>query len=199
MTSRSWGRSGEPGGVFDLSAACDAVLVRGEFPESHGAAGVQFVGADADFCAEAVFFSVAEAGGAVVIDACAVHAVLEGIGMLGVFGDDGIAVVRAVAVDVVDGFLQAADGFDGEDEIFVFGAPVFFGSREEPGMRGRLSAQARISTPRAASRAAMRGRKSAAMLRWTRRVSMALQTPGRWVLASSAMSMALAKSAVSST
>ncbi len=106
-----WCRLAEPGGVLDLSVACDAVLVGGEFAEAHGAAGVELVGADADFRSEAVFFSVAEAGGAVVVDAGAVYTALEGFGMPGIFGDDGVAVVGAVAVDVVDGFLKAADGF----------------------------------------------------------------------------------------
>jgi hypothetical protein len=49
-----------------LPLAADAVLVAGEFAQSHRAAGVEFVGGDADLRAEAELAAVGEAGGNVV-------------------------------------------------------------------------------------------------------------------------------------
>ena len=40
---------------------------------SHGSAGVEFVGTDADFCAEAEFSAVGKTGGGIVIHRGGVH------------------------------------------------------------------------------------------------------------------------------
>ena len=57
----------------DLAVAAEEVFVSGEFLEGHGAAGVEFVGGDADFRAEAEFAAVGESGAGVPIDGGAVH------------------------------------------------------------------------------------------------------------------------------
>jgi hypothetical protein len=44
--------SPSPHRLLRLAVAVDAVLVAGEFAQAHGAAGVEFVGGDADFGAE---------------------------------------------------------------------------------------------------------------------------------------------------
>ena len=59
---------GERSGA-DLAGAGDDVFVGGEFFEAHGAAGVEFVGRDADFGAHAEFAAVGEAGRGVGVDA----------------------------------------------------------------------------------------------------------------------------------
>ena len=55
-------------------------LITGEFPQAHLAAGVEFVGRDADLGAEAELTAVSEAGGDVVEDACGVDAAEEELG-----------------------------------------------------------------------------------------------------------------------
>jgi hypothetical protein len=42
-------------------------------------------------------------------------------------GDDDVGVVRAVVIYVGNGFFERADDFDGEDEVEIFGGPVFLG------------------------------------------------------------------------
>lgn len=90
---------------------------------------MELIGADADFRAEAEFAAVVEAGGGVPKDGGGVDAGEEGFGGLGVVGDDGVGVVGAVGLDVVDGFIEAGDDFDGEDEVEIFCGPVL-GGRE---------------------------------------------------------------------
>ena len=45
-------------------------------------------------------------------------------GGIDIFRDDGIGMMGAVPVDVIDGFLHAGDDFHGKDEIEVFMAEV---------------------------------------------------------------------------
>jgi hypothetical protein len=60
-----------------LSRPIDEVLVAAQLREAHGAAGVEFVGGDADLGSEAELAAVVEAGAGVVEDDGAVHLVLE--------------------------------------------------------------------------------------------------------------------------
>ena len=71
-------------------------------------------------------------------------------------------------------------------EVQELGGEVLLGGRADVGQDGpgRLVADA-SSTP--ASAAGTRGRNSAATASWTSRVSAALHTPGRWVLALTTM------------
>ena len=57
----------------DLAVAAEEVFAGGQLIEGHGAAGVEFVGGDADFRAEAEFAAVGEAGAGVPMDGGAVH------------------------------------------------------------------------------------------------------------------------------
>ena len=45
-------------------------------------------------------------------------------GGIDIFRDDGIGVMGAVPVDVIDGFIHAGDNFHSKDEIEVFMAEV---------------------------------------------------------------------------
>ena len=96
----------------DLAVAAQEVFVGHEAVEADGAAGVELAGADADFGAEAVAEAVGKAGGAVAVDACGVHHLEEAVGGRVVAGDDGICVVGAEAVDVVDGFFDVGNDLD---------------------------------------------------------------------------------------
>ncbi len=56
-----------------LAVAGDDVFVGGELGEAHRAAGVEFLGADAYFGAEAELGAVGEGGGDIHVDAGGVH------------------------------------------------------------------------------------------------------------------------------
>jgi len=48
-----------------LTVATNQPLIRGDFFEGHGSAGVQFLCADANLCAEAELTAISEAGGGI--------------------------------------------------------------------------------------------------------------------------------------
>jgi len=83
----------------DLAVAFDQEFVGAELTEAHGAAGVEAVGADADFGAVAKFKAIGEARAGVPVNGGAVDGREEAAGGGFVGGDDGVAVVGAVAVD----------------------------------------------------------------------------------------------------
>ena len=70
---------------------------------AHRPARVQAVGGDADLAAEAELAAVGELGRGVDQDDGAVDTRREPFGGLGVGGDDGLGVARAVAGEVIDG------------------------------------------------------------------------------------------------
>ena len=86
-------------------------------------------GANPHFGAEAVAVAVGEARAGVDEDRRRVDALEKRIGDGDVLGDDGLGVAAAVLVDVLDGFIEAGDGGDGEHEVAVLGAPVGVGRR----------------------------------------------------------------------
>ena len=92
-----------------LPVASNQPLIRGDFFEGHGAAGVQFLCADANLCAKAELTAIGEAGGGIVIDTGGIDLVEEALGGCGVLGDDALAVTRAIAGNVLKGFVQAID------------------------------------------------------------------------------------------
>ena len=100
-------------------------FLRSQPVQTDGTADVDFVGGNADFCAEAVFETVGEAGGGIDHDAGAVDRAQEGTGVGVGFGYDAVGVVTAVGVDVGDGFFEAVDGLDGELIVKKFGAETF--------------------------------------------------------------------------
>ena len=102
-------------------------MVAGEFAQAHGAAGVEFVGGDADLGAEAEFAAVGEAVGDIVENAGGVDRAQEAFGGGLVFGDDGVGVMRAVGVDVIDRLIDRVHDFDRKDEVEVFRVPVLIG------------------------------------------------------------------------
>ena len=67
---------------------------------------MELVGGDADLGAEAELAAVGEAVGDVVEDAGGIDRAEETLRGGFVGGDDGVGVVRAVAVDVGDGFVE---------------------------------------------------------------------------------------------
>src|SRR5689334_1226094 len=110
-----------------MTGAGDDPLVGGEVVRAHRPAGVELVGADADFGAQAVLAAVGEARARVDHDAGAVDAGGELLDGEGVGGEDGVGVVGAVVVDVRDGLVDRVDDFHADDVGEVFLVPVLVG------------------------------------------------------------------------
>ena len=91
---------------------------------------MDLVGGNTDFRTQAVFETVGETGGGVHHHRAGVHFGEEAAGQGVVLGDDGFGMARAVAVDVLDGFINILDDFHRQYRCQVFLFPV--------GFRGRL-------------------------------------------------------------
>lgn len=76
-----------------LAVTSHPILVTRELAQAHGAAGVEFVGGDADFGAEAEFAAVGEAVGDVVENAGGVDRAQEAIGSGLICSDNGVGVM----------------------------------------------------------------------------------------------------------
>ena len=107
----------------------------------------------------------------------------------GVAGEDGVGVVRAVPLDVVERVVEGVDDADGEDEVGVLGVPFVVGDEVDGGV-GQEGAGAGIAADlygfffEGANERRQYGGRDAA---WTSTVSTALQTAGYWVLLSTTM------------
>src|SRR5690606_13508120 len=123
------------------------------------------------------------------------HLLLEAAGRLQGAGDDRLRVARGVPADVVQGLVQVVHHPDGQDQVEVLGGQPSSVAGSAQGRSSRVRGQPRRVTPWARRASPTRGRKAAATSRWTSRVSMALQTPGRWTLALTAMRRAISRSA----
>ena len=75
---------------YDLSGSSQFVFVNDESFESYGAAGVYFVCADSDFCAEAVSKAVAKARAAVVEYVARIDETHKLLGRVFVCSDNGV-------------------------------------------------------------------------------------------------------------
>lgn len=111
-------------------------MIAGEFAQSHGAAGVELVGGDADFCAETELATIGETGGGVVHDAGGIDGAQKLLSFRLVGSDDAVGVVRAVGVDVLDRGIDVIDDFDREDFFQILGRPIFLGGGDEVGQDG---------------------------------------------------------------
>ena len=109
------------------------VFVGAEFGEAHRAAGVEAVGADANFGTESEFEAVVEAGGRVPKNRGAVDFGEEAAGGGFVGGDDRVAVGGAVAVDERDGLIDGIDDADGDDVVEELGAEIGLRRRRDGG------------------------------------------------------------------
>src|SRR5215467_15230516 len=90
-----------------LASADDFVFCGGQLRDGEGAAGVEFLGADAHFGAEAEFAAIGETGRGVPVDGGRIHLAQE-LARAGFIGsDDGIGVLGGVAVDVRDSVFDA--------------------------------------------------------------------------------------------
>src|SRR5688500_12771851 len=100
----------------DMTVPRDDPLVGGEVARAHGAAGVELVGADADFGAQSVLASVGESCARIDHHAGGIDALDELVDVARRGAEDRVGVVGAVAVDVIDRFVYRADDFHAYDE-----------------------------------------------------------------------------------
>ena len=115
----------------NFAVAEDDVFLRGQAVQAYGAAGVEFVGGDADLGAEPEFGAVGEGGGGVPEHGAGVDKAQEVAAVAVAFGDYGVGMVRAVVVDVLDGFVGAIDYLYGEDGREVFAVVVVFAGGDD--------------------------------------------------------------------
>src|SRR5471032_2865518 len=103
------------------------VLLAGQAFQTDRAAGVQLISRNADLGTQSVFETIGEAGRGVDHHRTGVDLGHEAPGLPLMFGNDGVAVVRAIVVDVFDGFIQPGHDADRQDRRQILGVPVFFG------------------------------------------------------------------------
>lgn len=95
-----------------LTGAVDEVFVGGEFGKGHRAAGVEFLGGDADFGPETELGTVREGCGDIGIDTGSIHFFPEQVYGLRVFADYALAVAGTVSGYVGEGLSERVHGFD---------------------------------------------------------------------------------------
>src|SRR5712692_3424646 len=93
---------GDSASLDHLTVAPQDVLVRGELPQAHGAAGMQLLGRDPDLRAEAEALAVGESGRGVHHDDGGIDVAGEAAGGVEVAGEDRLSVPGPEAVDVAD-------------------------------------------------------------------------------------------------
>ena len=81
---------------------------------------MQLARRDADFAAESELAAIGELGRGVDQHDRGVDAFEEALGRRFAFGNDRLGMLRAVAGDMLDGAVNAVDGFDGDDGIEIF-------------------------------------------------------------------------------
>ena len=84
-----------------LSVALDQVFVCRQLTQRHRAAGVEFLGADADLGPETELGTVGECRRDIDIYACRIYVLHVEVRGLGVLGDDGLAVFRRITGDML--------------------------------------------------------------------------------------------------
>ncbi len=109
---------------------------------------MKLVGADANFRAETKFTAIGEPRRGVPVNRRGIDFVQEFLSVRGVAGDDDVAMMRAVFFDVLDGFVDVVYRAGSEDEIEIFGGPVFAGG----GTKGLIIESCELTEGRSASR-----------------------------------------------
>ena len=181
----------------DLARAVDAVLEGAELLDADRAARVHAAGGDADLGAEAELAAIGELGRGVVEHDGGIDLGEEALGRGLVGGDDRVGMVRAVALDMVDGAASSPST--------TFTAMIRRDIRSTSPPRSPASTRAidsacgGVATHRAAGFEQRlderRADAVAAQASSTSSVSAAPQTPVRRILALSTMSRAMARSA----
>ncbi len=119
----------------DLAITGNDPFVGGHLPEGHGAAGMQFLGADADFGTEAELCAIGEGRGYIRVDDGRIHLPEEFLCRFPVFGNNGLTMPGTVPGNMVKGLLQRTGCLYRHLQGEVFRAERFRSGREKQ-MRG---------------------------------------------------------------
>ena len=103
----------------NLSVSVDDVFGGGQFPQTHGASGMKFLGADADLRPESKLCSVGKTGGGIHIYGGRVHRVQKVLGFEIVPCDDGLGMAGSMLVDEGNGLLQVCYCSHGQDIVVI--------------------------------------------------------------------------------
>ena len=121
--------------LSNLTVSGDDVFVRTQLVQSHGSPGVEFLGGNAHFAAQAEFSAVGKARGDVHIDGGAVYTGREAGRPVWTLGDDGLAVTGGVGGNVRNGGVRGIHDTNGKNVIQEFRIKVL-GTRRSAGDDG---------------------------------------------------------------
>ena len=146
---------------------------------------MELLGRNADFGSKAKLPPVGKPGRSVDIHRGRIDRAQECIGRPLILGDNALAVAARITGDVINGLLEGIHHLDRKHIPQKFRRVILFGSGEttvSPRI-SRVRSQPRSSTPFASSFSFASGRNREATSRCTSRLSQALHTEGREVLA----------------
>ncbi len=106
------------------------VLVRGQFTQPTGAAGMKFVGRNTNLGSQTKHAAVIESCARVDHHRRTIDQRGERVGGSQVVGDDRVGVMRSVTIDVLGRLLDRIDHRDADDRAKVLGRPIVFGRRQ---------------------------------------------------------------------
>ena len=102
----------------------DDIFVAAQLGQAHGAAGMQFLGADAHFAPQAKLSAIGKAGGGVDIHGGAVHTGGKAVCGSIVRRDDGLTVVGGMAGNVGNGSVYIIHHGNGQDVVQKFSVKI---------------------------------------------------------------------------
>ena len=109
--------------------ALDDPLVGRQLFQRHWTARVQFLCADRDFRAHTHCAAIGETRAGIPVDCGRIHCVEEALGMIRRLGQDAVGVLGAMARDMRDRLVDAADYFQVERQVIPLGVEVFVNRR----------------------------------------------------------------------
>ena len=105
----------------DLAGAEELPFIDEQALEAYGSAGVDFVGADADFGAEVVTEAVIKTCAAIPEDTPRIDKGHKPFSLFLIRRNDRVSMSRAKAVDVLNRLFQAVNDFYREDSVQILG------------------------------------------------------------------------------
>src|SRR5580704_6580304 len=106
-----------------LAVSTENIFVCRKPVQSYRATSVQPARADPDLSAEPVTIAVCKTGRGIMEDACGIHLLQKCVGRIEIIRDDGVGMSGAETLNVVYGFVDVVNDFQGQNEIAVFCVP----------------------------------------------------------------------------
>ena len=107
----------------------DDVFIGGQFPQTHGAPGMELLGGNAHFTAQTELAAVGKPGRGIDVHRRAVHAGGEDGFRLGIGSDDGFAVAGGVGCNVGHCLIHIFHALDSQNVVQEFRIKVIFTGR----------------------------------------------------------------------